>query len=590
MDQHWGDAEDMELPGMESVLESGISPVYNGIPLIPARILNEFAYCPRLAYLEWVQGEFEDSVDTVEGRFRHRRVNHPGGALSEPTPSEGAGEACETIHARSVLLSSERLRAIARIDLLEGEGSRVTPVDYKRGKAPDIAERAWEPERVQVCLQGLILRDNGYSCNEGIIYFVESKTRVPVVFDDGLVRRTLELLAELRRVAASGEMPPPLVDSRKCPRCSLAGICLPDEVNYLARLEAEEQPGGRAEVRRLYAGREDALPVYVQAQGATVAKQGDVLKIRAGRETLEEVRLLDVSQLCLFGNVQVTAQALRDLCEWEIPVCHFSYGGRFWGITHGLPHKNVELRRAQYRLADDGERALALARAFIQAKILNCRTLLRRNHREVPQGVLRGLAALGRRAGTAPTMDVLLGIEGTAARTYFAQFAGMLKPRGNSRWAFDFEARNRRPPRDPVNALLSFAYAMLTKDVTVTLLAVGFDPFLGFYHAPRYGRPSLALDLMEEFRPLVADSVVLSVINNGEIDERHFVRRAGAAALTEAGRRRFLEAYERRMETLITHPVFGYRVSYRRLLEVQARLLARHVTGEIPRYPAFRTR
>lgn len=166
----------------------------------------------------------------------------------------------------------------------------------------------------------------------------------------------------------------------------------------------------------------------------------------------------------------------------------------------------------------------------------------------------------------------------------------MLKPRGRPLGTFHFECRNRRPPRDPVNALLSFAYAMLTKDMAITLLSVGFDPYLGFYHSPRYGRPSLALDLMEEFRPLIGDSVVIGAINNGEVDEVSFVHRAGAASLTEDGRRKFLEAYERRMDTLVTHPIFGYRISYRRLLEVQARLLARYITAEIKRYPAFRTR
>jgi CRISPR-associated protein Cas1 len=154
----------------------------------------------------------------------------------------------------------------------------------------------------------------------------------------------------------------------------------------------------------------------------------------------------------------------------------------------------------------------------------------------------------------------------------------------------DFEGRNRRPPRDPMNALLSFAYAILVKDLTVALLSVGFDPFLGFFHRPRYGRPALALDLMEEFRPLIADSVVLTAVNTGVVRATDFVRRAGAVSLTEACRTRFLRAYERRMDELVTHPLFGYRISYRRVLEVQARLLARHLGGEIPVYPGFTTR
>lgn len=563
-----------------------------GHPLIPARMLNEYAYCPRLAYLEWVQGEFEHSVDTLEGKYIHRGVDKASGDMGLPDRAE-AGDVSlgqDTIHARSVLVASDRLQAIARVDLVEGQGNTVIPVDYKRGAVPNIPERAWEPERVQICLQGLLLRDNGFSCDHGIIYFVESKTRVPVQFDEALVTRTLTLLAELREMARLERMPPPLADSKKCPRCSLVGICLPDEVNFLAAEEVAADISGKNEVRRLFPARDDALPVYVQAQGATVSKSGEVLRIRARDGTEEEVRLLDVSQLCVFGNVQVTAQAVRELCEHEIPICHFSYGGRLYGITQGMAHKNVELRRAQFRAAEDYERSLALAAAFIKAKVLNCRTLLRRNYHHVPTKVLRELAAVAGKVGQASSLEAILGFEGIAARTYFAHFAGMLKPRKAGTWAFDFEGRNRRPPRDPVNALLSFAYAMLTKDLTVTLLAAGFDPYLGFYHAPRYGRPSLALDMMEEFRPLIADSVVIGVINNGELDERDFIRCAGAVALTDSGRRKFLEAYERRMDTLVTHPIFGYRISYRRLLEVQARLLARHLLGEIQRYPAFRTR
>ena len=184
--------------------------------------------------------------------------------------------------------------------------------------------------------------------------------------------------------------------------------------------------------------------------------------------------------------------------------------------------------------------------------------------------------------------EALLGWEGQAAAHYFAAFSSMLKT--GELPDFNFNSRNRRPPRDPVNAMLSFVYAMLVKELTVAVQAVGFDPMLGFFHRPRYGRPSLALDLAEEFRPLIGDSVVLTLINNGEVTPDSFISRAGGVAMTTAGRKAVLKAFERRMETLVTHPVFGYRVSYRRILEVQARLLARTVLGEIPEYPGFCTR
>ncbi len=196
---------------------------------IPARMLNEFAYCPRLFYLEYVQQEWDHSSDTLEGKFVHRRVDDERGAV----PAANELEADVRIHAKSISVGSDQLRAVARIDLLEGEDGFVTPVDYKRGSPPDIPEGAWEPERVQLCIQGLLLRDNGYNCEEGILYFAESQQRVTIPFTPELINRTLELLTDARSTAESGQIPPPLVDSPKCPRCSLVGICLPDEVNLL---------------------------------------------------------------------------------------------------------------------------------------------------------------------------------------------------------------------------------------------------------------------------------------------------------------------------------------------------------------------
>ena len=561
-------------------------PLGSAIPeLVPARMLNEYAYCPRLAYLEWVQGEFADSVDTVEGRFQHRRVDRPSGRLESPSPSSGGGDAShDTIHARSVLVSDESLGAIARIDLIEGQGNVVTPVDYKHGTAPDLPEGAWEPERVQVCLQGLLLRANGYTCHEGMLYFVESRQRVTVPLDDGLVLRTLDLLSGIRDMAATGQIPAPLADSPKCPRCSLVGICLPDEVNFISADGLSVRP---EDVRRMAPARDDTIPVYVQAQGAVVGKSGDQLEVKQKGETLQKVRLMEVSHLSLFGNVQVTAQAVRELGDRNIPVCHFTYGGWFSGITTGMSHKNVELRCRQYLAAQTPETALSIARRMVFGKIKNCRTLLRRNHRQAPAAALAELNRLADRAQSAPSLDSLLGIEGAAARTYFAEFQGMMK---NESLEFYFQGRNRRPPRDPVNAVLSFLYAMLIKQAMVTALTVGFDPHLGFYHQPRYGKPALALDLVEEFRPIIADSVCLTLINNGELGPEDFVCRGDATALTQNGRRTVIGAWERRMDTLVTHPLFGYAVSYRRIMEIQARLLSRHLLGELEAYPVFRTR
>ena len=191
----------------------------------------------------------------------------------------------------------------------------------------------------------------------------------------------------------------------------------------------------------------------------------------------------------------------------------------------------------------------------------------------------------------ANSLPELLGVEGTAAARYFRAFGAMLHQQTlDDTLGFNFETRNRRPPTDPVNALLSFAYSLLVRSWTVTLTAVGFDAFRGLYHQPRYGRPALALDLMEPFRPLIADSVVVQAINNGEVKLTDFKEAAGSVNLTANGRRRFITTFERRLDHEIVHPLFGYRVSYRRLMEMQARLLGRFLLGELPEYPNFTTR
>ena len=464
---------------------------------------------------------------------------------------------------------------------MEADGSTVVPVDVKRGSPPDIPEGAWEPERVQLCAQGLLLREHGHEVPYGELYFAGARRRVRVDFDDALVARTRELISAARDAATAAVAPPPLVDSPKCPRCSLVGICLPDEVNTLNARQARP--------RTLLPAHSDARPLYLTDQGAVVRVEKGRLTVRDREGDVSEIRLLDVLQVNLYGNVNVSTAALRRLLGREIPVCFFSFGGRFEGMAHGLPGKHVELRRRQVGRASTG--ALPIARRIVAAKILNARTLLRRNATAAGKEVLDNLAALAAKAMETPSVESLLGVEGSAARLYFGRFTSLLKSdEALPGEPFDFTGRNRRPPKDPVNCLLSFVYALLVKDLTVACFAIGFDPYLGVFHKPRFGRPALALDLAEEFRPLVGDSVVIGLINNGEIRPGDFIVRAGGVALTNAGRRRVLRAYERRLKVELTHPRFGYRVSYRRLFELQARLLAAHMMGETEEYEPVVTR
>ncbi|MBC7796429.1 MAG: CRISPR-associated protein Cas4, partial [Pyrinomonadaceae bacterium] len=342
---------------------------------IPARMINEFAYCPRLFYLEYVQREWAESAETLDGGFVHRRVDTETGKIAA-TPEENT-----EIHARSVWLGANSLNVSAKIDVFESNGKIATPIDYKRGKPKNVDEGVYEPERIQLCLQGLILRENGFECESGYIYFAESQQKVKVEFTPELILRTIEFLMRARRVAETGEIPPPLVDSPKCGGCSLAGICLPDEINLLQSQKDEKADSPR----RLMPLRDDALPVYVQGgHGLSVGLKGDNLEIREKGKTVREAKLFETSQISLFGNVQISAQAIRELASRQIPVVHLSYGGWLNAVTTAPPHKNIELRRAQFRTATDAEKCLKIARSFVAGKIYNQRTLLRRNAKELP--------------------------------------------------------------------------------------------------------------------------------------------------------------------------------------------------------------
>ena len=218
-----------------------------------------------------------------------------------------------------------------------------------------------------------------------------------------------------------------------------------------------------------------------------------------------------------------------------------------------------------------------------------------------PAAAIAKLKILSSSALRAESLESLLGTEGAAAALYFEHFSGLLKhddhipgleptPQTKDPFTFNFTQRNRRPPTDPVNAMLSLAYSLLAKDATIALLSCGLDPYLGLYHQPRHGRPALALDLMEEFRPLIAESTVLTAINTGMVTPNSFIQAGHSVNLSPTGRKAFFQAYENRINTTITHPLFDYKVTYRRALELQARLLMRVLEGETPHYQPFLTR
>ena len=368
---------------------------------LPARMVNEYAYCPRLFFYEWVEGLFAESVDTVEGTIQHRRVDAKATVLPDAKEMEAredkttgdergsSGPPPQSIHSRSVQLSSERLRVIAKMDLVEVEGGVATPVDYKHGRPRDGSDglALWPADRAQLGVQGIVLRENGYRCDEGVAYYRKTGQRVRVVFDEAAIAETEALILEAWGLAEAGEIPAPLEDSPKCPGCSLVGICLPDETWRAAEEEGDEarqlslfdlprRKQAKREVRPMMTPRSELRPLYLNTQGVRIGKSGAVLQVKDKEKLLQEVRIGEICQVNLMGNVQITTQAVQALCEAEVPVCYFSMGGWFYGITLGLNTKNVFLRRNQFRLAEQEYFARTIARRLVAGKIRNQSTMV----------------------------------------------------------------------------------------------------------------------------------------------------------------------------------------------------------------------
>ncbi len=551
-------------------------------PLMPVRRLQNYAYCPRLFYYQWVENLFEENADTAEGSAAHRQTDKPSALPEDPKELELP----EGARLRSLQLESETLGMVGKIDVCEGTGDGIEVIDHKKGSARrgENGERvAKEYDAVQVAAYALLLREQGQVVSAASIYYASDRRRVPVLLTDELLASVLRLRDEARAVAASAKCPPPLRDDPRCLYCSAYPICLPNESAFWAApsgkppelKEAPRPPGDDGEL------------LVVQKPGCTVGQRGGEFVVSEKGKDLQKFPRNQVRAIYLYGAVQLTAQAAQSCLEDGIDVGYFSPAGRFLGLLRGLPASGVDARLGQYRMFGEWGIRLKIAREVVRAKIHNQRVMLMRNG-DAPDQTLRRLADLRELTAKAGDLDTLRGVEGTAAALYFEHFATMLSARAGI--DFSFTERNRRPPRDPLNALLSMGYSILSKELTGVCHAVGLDPFLGFYHQPRYGRPALALDLMEEFRPLIADSVALSLLNRGELTINHFSRSASGCFLREEGRKIFWEAWFRRLDSEVTHPQFGYAMSYRRMLEVQARQLWRYVRGEAERYFGFTTR
>ena len=559
--------------------------------LTPVRGLNEFVYCPRLFHLMYVQELFEDSLDTLKGQRAHQK------RLTKSKASQKIDEKNEKVApwprdlVRELRLTSVSLGITGKFDVLLSADEETIPVEIKSGPAPDgtgsfnvgpwqLSGVAWNNDQIQLAAQMALLREAGYRCPHGRLYYRKTATLVDLSWTENL-EQALRWVAQQTRSLASQPMPEPLSDSKKCIRCSLNQVCLPDETLHLKRQLAEP--------RQLYPGRDDCGVLHLITPGAKMGKKGEAVKIAVPGEKDVLIPMKDVAHICCWGPAQVTSQAVLELADRGVGITWLTGGGWLRAVTSAPVEKNVVLRRGQYRLFDHPPSCLKLARWLVGAKIWNQRVFVRRNEKEQPvKDCLDILRTSRENAAEAENLEVLRGIEGYAAKAYWRVFPALLQSRGGETPAMN--GRSRRPPRDPGNTLLSYGYAMLLRDFMTALHGVGLDPMYGFYHALVPGRPALALDMMEAFRPLVVDSAMLRAVNEGVFTKKDFWHTRDFCALKPKAKKNWIKAYERRVDEMITHPVFGYRLSYRRLFTVEARLLGRFITGEITEYHPMTTR
>lgn len=318
--------------------------------------------------------------------------------------------------------------------------------------------------------------------------------------------------------------------------------------------------------------------LYVTQKEAVLSKNYEAFTVALKQEDeswkKQSVPAQTVQQVVLIGNPQVTSDALTYALELGIPIHYLTDFGKYLGSALPGYSRNGQLRLAQYAIYHDTERRLELVKAIVAAKIHNQHSVLYRH--KVADNPLKSRKKLVQEQ---KTLDEVRGVEGLAAREYFQCWDSLLKE------PWSFPKRNRRPPTDPVNSILSFAYGLLRVQVTAAVHIAGLDPYIGYLHEVHHGQPAMVLDLIEEFRPLVAESLVLSVLNNREFTPDDFTESLGAFRLTDNARKRFLQAFERKMNDEFKHPVFEYRCTYRRSIELQARLLSRFLQEGVPYKP-----
>lgn len=525
--------------------------------------LHALAYCPRLFYLEEVEELYTQNAAVFAGRRLHTEL-----------------EKQEDEEWEELFLESEELGLRGRLDALRTRDGQTIPYEHKRGRChrdENKQPQAWESDKLQILAYSYLLESAlGITVKEGRIRYHADNVLVHVPVDNSGREAVRQAIQQARKLRQSTHRPPVTDNERLCTRCSLAPVCLPEE----ARLahDREWQP------IRLFPEDDERLVIHVLEPGTLVGRTGEQIKIARRNQPVENIPALQVGQLVLHSFSQISTQALHFCADQEIGVHFISGGGRYLGSFDNR-NGSIQRRIRQYAALSDSDTCLELARKLVLCRGQGQRKFLMRGTRgkaEVPEKLEKAIAqmkAVLKQVPQVQSLESLLGLEGNIAALYFSALPCLISE--DVAQELHFNGRNRRPPKDRFNALLSFGYALVLKDVMNAILSVGLEPALGFYHQPRSQAAPLALDLLEIFRVPLVDMTVISSINRGQWNPgEDFDIRGQQVWLSELGRRKFVELYERRKQESWKHPATGYSLTYRRLFELEVRLLEKEWTGE----------
>lgn len=525
--------------------------------------LHAIAYCPRLFYLEEVEELYTQNAAVFAGRRLHAQL-----------------EKQEDEEWEELFLESEELGLRGRVDALRTRDGQTIPYEHKRGRCyrdENKQPSAWESDRLQILAYACLLESAfGIPIKEGRIRYHTDNVLIHIPLNDEGRKAVREAIQQARLLRDSPYRPPITDNERLCARCSLAPVCLPEE----ARLahNKEWQP------IRLFPKDDDRQAIHILEPGTAVGKTGEQIKITRRNRPIETIPAQQIEQVVLHSFSQISTQALHFCSEKEIGVHFISGGGRYLGSFDNR-RGSIQRRIRQYTALTQVEICLELARKLVICRGQGQRKFLMRGTRgtkEVPEKLQKAILQMKillKQVERVESIESLLGFEGNLAALYFGALPWLIGK--NVAIELHFANRNRRPPKDRFNALLSFGYALLIKDVMNSILVVGLEPALGFYHQPRSQAAPLALDLMEIFRVPLVDMTVLASINRGQWDiKTDFEVRGAQVWLSDSGRHKFVSLYERRKEESWKHPATGYSLTYRRLFELEVRLLEKEWSGE----------